>query len=74
MYASALDFIEHSAINAEIGGMVHSPEYSELVFGARRYRSAHREGFCLLGKGQCGTADATGCLLSQYFKRNGALK
>lgn len=49
-------------------------ECSELDFGACHHRSARQEGVCVLGKGQCGTADATGCLSSQYFKRSRALK
>ena len=49
-------------------------ECSELDIGACHHRSACREAACVPGEGQCGSADATGCLSSQYIKRSRALK
>lgn len=68
MSGFALDFINRIIINTEIRDVIHSMECSELDFGACHQRSARQEGVCVLGKGQRLSADATGCLSSQYFK------
>lgn len=70
----ALDFINHITINTKIRDIIHSMECSELDFGACHHRSTYQEGVCVLSKGQCLTADATGYLSSQYFKHSRALK